>query len=80
MCNACRDDDIALLAVEQLGSLAARLLSRTELSHSAHQVLVAGLALRCAPQHWLTLDCSLCAGLHVQSSSPSQTGHVMLGV
>jgi hypothetical protein len=34
-----RDDDIALLAVEQLGILAARLLSRTELSHSAHQVL-----------------------------------------
>jgi hypothetical protein len=33
-----RDDDIALLAVEQLGSLAARLLSRTELSNSAHQV------------------------------------------
>lgn len=33
-----RDDDIALLAAEQLSSLAARLLSRAELSHFTHQV------------------------------------------
>ncbi len=33
-----RDDDIALLAAEQLGVLASRLLSRAELSHFTHQV------------------------------------------
>lgn len=45
--SARRDDDIALLAVEQLGSLAARLLSRTELSNSTQQVPVCPSSCSC---------------------------------